>query len=164
MSYVENPTFFLEFPEPYGSPKINLPDMLHLPVNMYIAPSWTKGFQDMDGRIEANNVMSLVKEWFQHSSLTTKFFITTDIITINVELIPTDPDLKKLANYISEPRTGSAATVYLTAARDGSLGIGMELSICGSNKKMARSIIKWVDSTEYTAKTVAHEIGHTFSS
>ena len=104
-----------------------------------------------------------MKLWYNHHSLYTKFEITygsKDFIKTDAEVEPTSRGLYDLSKFVSSPKKGSAAIVYLTAVDSGNLGIARIISICDKDKKRALSITRWDKNTITTAQTVAHEIGH----
>ena len=110
-------------------------------------------------------IQSFSKELFIHASLDVKMFITfdnSDFILCEKELKVTNRNLKELKEYISEPRVGRAAIVYLTDDPTSKLlGAAYPYSICDKNNtKLPRAIVRWNENIRKTATQMAHEIGH----
>jgi len=141
-----------------------LPDVLHLPLQIYLAPSWRTKF--FPGVHKAKEVLSFVKSFFLDSSLDTKFNLTfsnSDIFNTHVEWTPSRLNLDNLPKYISAPLSGRAAIVYVAASFGcvwKNTGYSNLASICDKDKKKPLSMCCWYNSTITTAQIVAHEIGH----
>ena len=161
---VENPEFFNFQPSQHPVSAMALPISAKfvLPLKIYLAPSWITKFGSFQaGKSAAKQIVSHVRDWFTHSSLNSKLYLTVPggyIVKTDIEKAPSRGNIASVTNSLPSPPKGTL-NVYLTSSRDGNtLGIAYLHAVC--NKNVAASMSTWNGNTIATAQTVAHEIGH----
>ena len=118
-------------------------------VHVYLAPSWTTQFGGfVGGRSLAKQVLSHVRDWFQDSSLETKFKITYKYFNFyktDAELSLSRSGLEKLKGVVGT-QLERAVIVYMFVNKDETRkGVGFEVAMCGEDKTMPRSMARWLE-------------------
>ena len=161
---IENPNFFNFQPSKHPVSAMDLPRYAKfvLPLRIYLAPSWIRKFGSFQvGKSKAKEMLSHIRDWFTHSSLNTKLYLTVPggyIVETDIEKSPSKGNIASVRDSLPTPPKGTL-NVYLTASRSGStLGIAYLNAVCDPD--IAASLSTWNGNIIATAQTVAHEIGH----
>ena len=96
--YGENVDFQRQYPASQNRNRmILMPEKLYLPIDIYLAPSWTRKFGGFGGGKEkAKQILSKVRTLFLHHSLETKIHIKFN----DANIFPTSEDLAPIIRII----------------------------------------------------------------